>query len=159
MRIIRPLLWIASSLALVATTLAPASAADLNRAPISYLGGANTLLGSQWGLSVDGAGSRYVPTGAGKAIVVHAAGATGNAAPTRVIQGASTLLSSPRAVCVDGTGRIYVADTGASAVLVFDPGANGDRDGDRRADLWAAGTGLHRHADAASDRDRDRNGH
>lgn len=129
----RRTLIVASSALLVSTMLTgSARAADVDRAPISYLVGDDTDLLRPVGLDLGPDGTRYVAEIEGS-ISVYAADATGNTPPLRSIGddgvgSNATTLDVVLAVKLGPDGNIYVSNSGSTgpSVVVFAPDATGD---------------------------------
>ena len=109
---------------------APATASNLNEAPIRSIAGAATNLDAPQGAAVAPDGTEWVSVTNEQATVggllAFAPGASGNAAPEADITGSNTGLESPEGVAIDSSGNIWVADPAAEAVYEFAAGANGN---------------------------------
>jgi hypothetical protein len=129
----------------------PATAVNIDKAPVAAIAGDNTLLSWPRGAERDKDGLLYMANTAGNSVTVYGKRADGDAAPLREIWGPATRLDAPHGLYVDGSGFVYVSNRGDSSITVYRPGANGNIEPLRR--IAGASTGLTEPGHLAVDKD------
>jgi|HubBroStandDraft_4_1064222.scaffolds.fasta_scaffold22260_2 hypothetical protein len=104
-----------------------ASGANGNVAPISYIGGSNTLIVQPQSVSLDSTGRIIVPSNS-NSVLIFSKGSSGNVAPVAVITGSATHLAGVSSVGVDPSDEIFVTECCPThgAVYVFASTADGN---------------------------------
>jgi hypothetical protein len=103
-----------------------ASTANGNVAPINFLQGPKTGIGTLDAIAVDGNGRIIDTNYLGNVVRVFAAGASGNVAPIQTISGSSTGLGAPNGLGVGSSNNFYAGNTSVNTVTKYPSTANGN---------------------------------
>jgi hypothetical protein len=94
--------------------------------PNGVIAGTNTSINTPGHICINAAGTIYVSSYHGNAVLAFAPGASGNVAPAQTISGASTTLNDPDGIALAPDGSIVVANFGSNSTGMFAATANGN---------------------------------